>query len=268
MIDDTYSWIALDLDDTLLGPDRTVGPRARRAVRLVQDCGKIAVLATGRPYASARKFARELGLNGPVVANSGAVIRDSGGFVLRDLYLDPELVSRILAEVSERGFVAYAYHGESMAATVEHRDTKRYSRVLQIDIPVVGDPKPEGVHAISVRVPVELGERLERELRREFAHAATVLRTLDTLIEILPAEAGKGSALRYLSNLLHLPLRELIAVGDSAGDMDMLEVAGHGVLVANAPKHLKARADEVTREPYDEGVLRLVCDLLCGRSPT
>ncbi|MFP4199989.1 MAG: HAD family hydrolase [Bacillota bacterium] len=266
MSDQRYSWIALDLDDTLLGPDRAVGYNARRAVQLVQGCEKVAILATGRPYASAKKFARELNLLGPVVANSGAVIRDPAGGVLRDLYLDPELVTRVLSEISARELVAYVYHGEHTVATADHRDTERYSRVLRIDIPVVPNPEPEGVHAISVRVPPEIGARLERELREEFADIARVLRTLDTLIEILPRGAGKGAALRYLSCSLGLPLEELVAVGDSAGDMDMLEVAGRGVLVANAPRHLRGRADHVTREPYDEGVLRVVCDLLCEQS--
>lgn len=259
-----YRWIALDLDDTLLGPDRIVGPRARRAVQLVQDSGGLAVLATGRPYASAEVFARHLGLTGPVIANSGAVIGRPGGSLIRALFLDPDLVQFALEDAVARDLVAYLYTRYRTTATREHADTARYARILEVPISVDDRPDVRGVYAVCLRIPPEDGDQIEAELRGQFGSRAIVLRSLPSLIEILPPGATKGEALKYLAGLCDLSMGQLVAVGDGAGDLDMLEAAGLGVLVANAPEALWRRADAVTEEPYDRGVLELVRRLFGG----
>ena len=263
-----YRWIALDLDDTLLGPDRMVGPRARDAVRLVQDNGGLAVLATGRPYASAEAFARQLGLTGPVIANSGAVIGRPGGTLIRELFLDPDLVGEALDDAASRNLVAYVYTRGRTAATREHDDTARYARILDIPIAVDDRPDVRGVYVVCLRVPPGDGDRIEAELRDRLGSRAIVLRSLPSLIEILPRGATKGEALKHLAGLCDLSMGQLVAVGDGPGDLDMLEAAGFGVLVANAPEPLWERADAVTEAPYDGGVLEVVRRLFTGQPGT
>ncbi len=263
MTSNRYSWVALDLDDTLLGPGREVGSTARTAVSLVQRCGGVAVLATGRPYASAQLFARRLGIRGPVVANSGAVIRDASGTPIRDLFLDPEVVREVLKEVATRGLGAYVYRGEGTWATREHADTARYARILEEPIVVWEDPDPDGVHAIAIRTPVEDEDGVDAYLSDSLGPRAIILRTLPSLVEILPPDASKGSALALLADRLGRPLRELVAIGDGFGDLDMLDVAGLGVLVANASESLWSRADRVTEAPYAAGVLDVVREHFC-----
>ena len=45
-----------------------------------------------------------------------------------------------------------------------------------------------------------------------------------------------------------------MAIGDSYNDMDMLEWAGLGVAMGNAPKDVKEAADYVTTSNEEEGV--------------
>ncbi len=261
-----YRWIALDLDDTLLGPDRRVGENALEAVDTVQSRGGVAILATGRPYASARMFADRLRIRGPIVASSGAVIRDADGASLRELYLTPEVVGEVIDDAAARDLVAYVYTVDATRATREHPDTARYSLILEEDIPVVEHPPKEGVYALALRVDAGDGAGIEADLRCRFLNRAVILRPLPSLIEVLPPMATKGEALRFLSARLNLSLEDLVAVGDGPGDLDMLEVAGCGVAVANAPEGLRAAADYVTQRPYDAGVLDAVTELFCGRN--
>ncbi|MEI0738592.1 HAD hydrolase family protein [Paenibacillus sp. JTLBN-2024] len=52
--------------------------------------------------------------------------------------------------------------------------------------------------------------------------------------------------------------QQVIAVGDNFNDMDMLEYAGLGVAMGNAPESVKNAADEVTLSNDDDGVAKVI----------
>src|SRR5215469_8421877 len=54
---------AIDIDDTLLGPDGLIGVENRRAVRLLRDLGCRVMLASGRRHANMLPFYDDLGLD-------------------------------------------------------------------------------------------------------------------------------------------------------------------------------------------------------------
>ena len=260
----TYKLLALDLDDTLLGPDREVGERTKEAVRLAQDRGATVVLATGRPYCSARLYAERLGILGPVIASSGAVVRDVQGRDLREQFLPRELCSAVVEDCDQRGAAAYAYIGCQIWSNRSHPATDRYARIL--DVPIEVDDNlaqsllsfSEEVNALALRVDPDSAAEIEAFWRRRLGDDAVVIGTLPTLVEILPSGGGKGSALGFVCCHLGIPIAASVAVGDSRGDIDMLQAAGLGVLVANAPPELHPEADRVTRSPFVEGVIEVV----------
>lgn len=259
-----YKLLALDLDDTLLGPDREVGDEARGAVQLAQDRGAAVVLATGRPYSSARLFAGRLGILGPVIASSGAVVRDAAGRRLRERFLDSDLCSRVVCDSDQRGDIVYAYTSCRVWSNAFHPATDRYERILDVSIEVDEDlganlPRLDtGVNALALRVDPARGAQIERHWKQRLGGDAVVIRTLPTLVEILPIGGAKGDALGFVCCHLGVPLAASVAVGDSRGDLDMLRVAGRGVLVANARPELHPEADLVTCSPYVDGVIEVV----------
>lgn len=60
-------------------------------------------------------------------------------------------------------------------------------------------------------------------------------------LEIFPKEVSKGKALQTLMNIHDIQADEVLALGNDYNDVDMLEVAGHSFVTANAPEALKAR---------------------------
>ncbi|MFO8060388.1 MAG: HAD family hydrolase [Bacillota bacterium] len=267
----TYKLLALDLDDTLLGPDRRVGDRAKEVVRLAQDRGAVVVLATGRPYSSARLFAGRLGISGPVIGNGGAVVRDGEGRKLRELFLDGELCAEVVGGADRCGAIVYAYNSCRVWTNRPHPATDRYAQIL--DVPIEVDEAfrrsivrgDAGVNALALRVDDSCAAEVEGELRRRLGDRALVIHPLSTLIEILPPGGAKGDALDVVCSHLGLALSSCVAVGDSRGDIDMLRAAGLGVLVANAHPDLHPEADLVTTGPFVEGVLEVVERFFPGR---
>ena len=67
-----------------------------------------------------------------------------------------------------------------------------------------------------------------------------------SLLDILPVRCSKGLALRYFANKWGLPLKRVLAAGDSGNDISMLEGETLGVVVANYSReleNLKGRED-------------------------
>lgn len=66
--------------------------------------------------------------------------------------------------------------------------------------------------------------------------------------------AGKVQAIRELARLLNISLSDIAAFGDDKNDMEMLQICGTGVAVANAVSDVKNAADSVTRSNDEDGV--------------
>ncbi len=266
----TWKLLALDLDDTLLGPDREADEAAERAVRMARRAGILPVVATGRPYASAEIFARRLDTRAPVIANNGAVVRGADGSPLRELHLDRDAWLEAVDLARREGWVVYLYTPGGIYSNRAHPDTRRYARILEVPIQIcermVEEVSAAGqnVTAVGLRTKPDAGEEVEHHCRQLFGERALIVRSVPTLIEILPGRADKGSALAFLCAHLDIPLAASAAVGDGIGDIDMLEVAGCGVLVCNADTELHPLADWVTDHPHTQGVLQLVRRLRCG----
>ncbi|QJW49215.1 HAD-IIB family hydrolase [bacterium BFN5] len=81
--------LAVDLDDTLLDKSSQVSPRCRDAIKKAVEKGVTVTVATGRMYAAALPFARQLELDVPIITYNGALIKSSlSGEVLFEQTLD------------------------------------------------------------------------------------------------------------------------------------------------------------------------------------
>jgi len=73
-----FAVAAVDIDDTLVGPDGVISAaNAAALTRLVAE-GTLVVLASGRSHANMLPFHRALGLpHGPIISSQGAVVQES-----------------------------------------------------------------------------------------------------------------------------------------------------------------------------------------------
>jgi hydroxymethylpyrimidine pyrophosphatase-like HAD family hydrolase len=82
--------------------------------------------------------------------------------------------------------------------------------------------------------------------------AVTVLRTEYpardlSMIDVLNAGCSKGHALERWARYRGYRREEVMAVGDNHNDVEMLEFAGHPVIMGNACEELRGRGWRVTR---------------------
>jgi 5-amino-6-(5-phospho-D-ribitylamino)uracil phosphatase len=269
--------LALDIDGTLLGSDKRISARTRRAVAAARAAGVRLVLVTGRRYPAARPIAAELGTGVPLVLHHGALIlepeaeRDHEGTprILRCLPLEREaivLALRLGRAGSADPVVHCGLRGEgrllvaAIAADNEmllgYVDRGRRDRVqvedLERELPgdavqVMFAGRLAAMEALYPRLVEGLGGRARVERTFYPAHGMGFL-------DVLHPRVGKGTALAFLSERWGIPREETVAVGDNWNDHDMLTVAGRGLVMGNADPALHELGLEVLPTNDEDGV--------------
>ncbi|MBS4161576.1 HAD-IIB family hydrolase, partial [Klebsiella pneumoniae] len=82
------------------------------------------------------------------------------------------------------------------------------------------------------------------------------------IIEILPADSGKGRALREFARHYGIEKKDIYAIGDSPNDLSMFEEADHRIAMGNAIDELKHMSTFITKSNDENGVAYFINKLL------
>ena len=95
-------------------------------------------------------------------------------------------------------------------------------------------------------------------IEERFPGQFNILFSTPTFLEIMPSGVDKGKGIHRLGELYGITADEIMALGDSQNDLDMLKAAGFPVAMANAVDEVKAVASYVTASNNDDGVAAAV----------
>lgn len=261
--------IAMDLDGTLLLPDKTLSARNRAALDAAAEKGILVVPATGRLYIGLPEFIRALPYVRYVIAINGAQLYDAvDDKVLHTADLDVETALAIydLMETFPLAYDAYiddkAYMDRRFIDTLEDYipdDPHVLNMVLGLRIPVDDLRKMVRERGLPIQKLQCFCADVERlaQLRSIFAARfpkTAVSSSLKHNIEINSGDAVKANALLALCSHLGIDPAETLAFGDGLNDISMLRAAGTGVAMANASDEVRAAADMVTASNVEDGV--------------
>lgn len=253
----TYKLIAIDLDDTLLRQDLTISERNKQTIRQAVDQGVTVMIATGRMFASAVPFAKQLELDVPLITYQGALVKTPvTGEVLYEKLLAPETAYEAVRIGRENGVHMQAYSQDKLYAQAASERADAYTKLTGVQYHVKdlmeaaagGMPKllyagePDFLDAFAPKVKAALGER------------ANVFKSKPYFLEVTHPEATKGQALDHVVRSMGITRDNVMAIGDSYNDIDMLEYAGLGIAMANAPEAIRLKADYVTGHHEQDGV--------------
>ncbi|TDE70515.1 HAD-IIB family hydrolase, partial [Streptococcus vicugnae] len=99
-------------------------------------------------------------------------------------------------------------------------------------------------------------EAKEEALAKEFS----VVRSQEYIFEAMPKGYTKATALKALSEKLGFSPSEVMALGDAANDLEMLEFADHSVAMGNATDEVKAICRYETTTNDQAGVAQAIYD--------
>jgi Cof subfamily protein (haloacid dehalogenase superfamily) len=213
-------------------------------------------------WPSAAPYFRRLGADPPAILYNGGLVYDfSTDTVLRRVPLAYEHARAVLKLLRDFPQVQPHLYVDDRVYTGQINEfTKRYSRKDGIPVQEVGDlvaflpPTPMKILLIGERPDlVRVYERI-----RTLPLDINAVFSEETYLEILPSGSSKGAALEFMAQHLDVPLQAVIAVGDNLNDLEMIQLAGLGVAMGNAPERLRSHANHVTSTNDEDGLREVI----------
>lgn len=273
--------VFLDIDGTYA--DHGLAPDAHvEAVRAARRLGHLVFVCTGRPLAMVPAHILEAGFDGTITGAGARVELD--GQVLKDTRFDQDLAGRIVDALDAHD-VAYILEApESL-----HGRTGVDRRLREVLGPIFADrPQHDGVLGTDVD-PLEdiLGPMQYSDDLRAVSYAKISCFDSDVplkqLVDLLGPQVGlipsslsalgdrageifmagthKAVGIQVVEEHLGLDRADIVAIGDSANDIEMLEYAGVGIAVEGGHPAVLAVADRFTAGPAGNGVALAFAEL-------
>jgi hydroxymethylpyrimidine pyrophosphatase-like HAD family hydrolase len=254
--------VVTDLDGTLSDAAERIHPASVRAIRELEAAGIPVLVATGRRLRMACAVLEAGGLTGPAVVLDGALgldLRD--GRVFHQVAFPPPAARQVLAAFAAVDLSPCVYVDRPGVDLVvgEHPSThpghlaRARPFVATGDLARVVETEPVYAFAVVGR-PAALLEPLLRAVGP--AGSASVVADLiygGSTVQVRPPAVSKWSGVLAYCAEQGIDPGRVLAVGDGANDLELLDGAAVACAVATAPPAVLARADHLIGPPADGG---------------
>jgi Cof subfamily protein (haloacid dehalogenase superfamily) len=261
--------IAVDIDGTLLDSYGVIPPANAAALARASAAGVEIVLATGRRFDFARPIFEQLSCPLTLILSNGAIVKRQNGETLVRHLLPREIARDVLESVPEHRDTAAVLFDRTREGQIVYEcidwEHPQHRGFFAANRPFISEVAP--LEAALTEDPIQvmftggctdmrrLFERLHDSGRAPCAVALTEYAFRDfSLVDIIKAGSSKGAALREWAACRGITAPEVMAIGDNLNDLQMLEFAGHPILMGNAVPELKTRGWAVTATNDAAGV--------------
>ena len=272
--------LATDIDGTLLNPQFQISEGDLAALRRAHAAGVEIVLVTGRRHSFALPIARQLGFDLWLISSNGAVTRSLSGETFHRDLMPAETCRQLCQAMLEfRRNTVLTFDKDTKGAIVLEqldeigasirrwleKNMEYIEFVVPIERALVSDP----VQAMFCGTMARMSLALEALKGTGLQEKITVLRTEYPLrdlsmIDVLNCGCSKGHALERWARHRGFHRDQVMAVGDNHNDVEMLEFAGHPVIMGNACQELRDRGWRVTLGNEACGVAAALEEVISG----
>lgn len=265
--------LVLDIDGTIAGHSNAIREPVKQAVKAAQAKGIQVAIATGRMYQSALRFYRDLGATLPLMAYQGALIRCPHTDTVHRHWTVPQPLAAELLDYLEQPELrsrlsVHFYIDDQLYVREITPDTEDYLSRSTIQAIAVGDLRStfhqEPTKILALTEDTELIDTLLINLRQRYAATDLYLtKSVATFFEATHPLVNKGTAVQYMAEThLNLQAENVMVIGDNFNDLEMIQYAGIGVAMGNAPDGVKAVANWVAPDVEQDGVAAAIEEFL------
>lgn len=257
--------IGLDVDGTLVDHDGVMSPPMRRVLQKAAN-EHVVVISTGRSLGATLPIVQAAGItNGYAVCSNGAVTLEldpeaDGGYRIIDTRVfQPGYALRTLRDVAPDAHYAVEKADGSFHATTGFQDSS-------FGVQAQERPLDDLLELEAVRVVVHVPDLTPQEFSRVIAesgvHGVEYSIGWTAWLDMAAPGVSKATALETVRESLGVQPEHTVAVGDGFNDTEMLQWAGVGVAMGQAPQGVKDVADIVTDSVYEDGTVLVLETLL------
>lgn len=254
--------VACDLDGTLLNHQGELTQRTVQAIKTYLDRGGNFVIATGRPYFFAKRIADQIDSRLHLIAFNGALVKlANSDCQLYPIEIDFEALGNRLLGIKGEAYFKSLDHIYSWQAK---SDFFKYPQAM-IDTSIIETFRfDEPILKILFYSDDESEvTRIKNQINQVGVFTKTDYGQVG--FELVAVNRNKGIALEEIMKRLQIDRREVVAIGDSHNDMDLLRVATVKVAVANAKPDLLVVANKTIAHHSADGVAIYLEELMKER---
>ena len=263
--------LALDLDGTALKSNNTLSAVVKKAIERAAENGITVVAASGRPYGSMPEYILNMDAFKYFITSNGAGIYDNKGKRIKsvqlkensvlgilDLTKDYDLIWEAFLEGETCTDMRYYDNPQKYGCSAAYVDYVRNSRGCSDDMREYIYKNRNRLDSIEfVSTDGELRKSIWNMIEKSVSNVY-VTSSSAHFVEIMDSKATKANALRYICDILNIPLENTAAAGNADNDVDMIIEAGLGVAVKNACDNCKTHADLIVSSNDDDGIAELI----------
>lgn len=261
--------LVLDLDGTTVGISNQIQPEVKQAIAAAQASGVQVAIATGRMFCSAVRFHQEIASALPLLAYQGALIQNPATQQLYRHWTVPQTAARQLLDHFEQPDLhdrlsVHFYLNDRLYVRELTPGSIAYGERSGVEPIPVGDlrqllttdPLAEPTKVLALVQEPQLVDQLLTSLRQQYTPAELYFtKSVATFFEATHPQVNKGIAVKYLAEeILGLQPENVMAIGDNFNDLEMIEYAGVGIAMGNAPPPVKAAANWIAPDVEVHGV--------------
>lgn len=257
--------IISDIDGTILDKNHQIDSYLPELMPILKQKEIPFVLASARSPLGIAPISKELGIsNFPIACYNGALI-SKGDEVLSQHSIDKKELA-FLHDFLKREFPTVSinvYSGQDWFVNT-------LDKWVQIEADITGEsPKVTSitdfireehtlVHKLLLIDKADTIQKLQNILSiMDFPQTDFYL-SKDNYLEVTHNQVSKKQALLELANYYQIPLKEIMTLGDNYNDIPMIETAGLGIAMGNAPTDVKDCANAVTYSNEQNGVSQAI----------
>ena len=268
--------IFLDIDGTLLPPGEMLIPQSTvEALHKAHANGHKLFLCTGRNLRMTQPLL-DYGFDGAVCSAGGYVF--CGDKVLVDLPMEPQLAQGVRSAMERHGVECTleardaTFGGSKMAERWKfihkkngaplNSEAERWRKAMEegMSILPLSDYKGEPLYKIVFIADHESDLAEAKQLYADqFVFCESKLdRLTDGFVngELINRKFNKGTGIKAICDHLGCTLADTIGFGDSDNDLQMTDVVGISVCMANGSENLKKRCDRIAPSVYEDGIAK------------
>ncbi|NLS13647.1 Cof-type HAD-IIB family hydrolase [Vibrio sp. SM6] len=265
-----YRIVASDLDGTLLAPNHQLTAFAKSTLKALHEQGHTFVFATGRHHIDVANIRAQVGIPAYMITANGACVHDENDALMYKKSVPSDLVQAVIdCAKHDPEVVVHLYQGDNWMINRENDELKEYHEESGFSYHLfnVDQAPTSDIAKIFFTHDGRDGDylvALENTLNATFGDNVSIAFSTPWCLEVMADNVSKGEALNAVAQALGSSLDQCIAFGDGMNDVEMLSMAGKGLVMATAHPRVKAALpnNEIIGSHADDAVVHYLRDHL------
>jgi len=246
------------MDGTLLNSQGIITEKTKNAIQRAVEKGAIFTICTGRPIQGVDLYNNILNLDSPVMTYNGAmIVMGKSKKILYEQNIEAEDARNILAWGKKFETTIIVWSNNKLFAYELNERVYDYKQLSEVE-PILIENEEEiiqnGITKILWYDEVDKINYFQSILRDKLGDGVTYCTSKPTFLEFFDKKVSKAVAMEKIGDYLGIKKDEIIAIGDGFNDLPMIEYAGMGVAMGNAPEEIKRKANYVTLSNDEDGI--------------